>query len=77
MARWSFVNAFVRLSDATQSSGSAGTATAGSVTAAAPAASKPAADRDAAPTTGTSEALKDSLIIVTGNADTVAVVVPA
>ena len=77
MARWSFVNGFVRLSDATQSSGSAGTATADSVTAATTAALKPDADSDAAPTTDTSEALNESSTIVTGSADTVAAVVPA
>jgi hypothetical protein len=77
MARWFFVNAFVRLSDAAQCSGSAGTATAGSVTAARPAALKHGADSDAAPTTDTNEARKESSIIVTGSADTVAVVVPA
>jgi hypothetical protein len=76
MARWSFVNAFVRLQDATQSSGSAGTATAGSVTAAITAAPKPGAGSAAAPTTGTSEVWKEGSIIVTGNADT-AIVAPA
>ena len=76
MARWFFVNGFVRLSDATQCSGSAGTATADSVTAARPAALKPGAGSAAAPTTATSEAPKDSSIIATGSADT-AVVAPA
>jgi len=70
MARWSFVNAFVRLQDVTQFSGSAGTATEGSVTAVMPAASKPAAASAAALTTDTSEARKESSIIVTANADT-------
>jgi hypothetical protein len=76
MARWSFVNAFVRLPDATQSSGSAGTATAASATAAKPAARKPGAGSDAAPTTGTSEARKESSIIGIGSEDTV-IVTPA
>ena len=75
-ARWFFGNAFVRQSDVTRCSGSAGTATADSVTAATTAALKPDADSDAAPTTDTSEALKDGSIIATGNANT-AVVAPA
>ena len=70
MARWSFGNAFVRLSDATPFSGSAGTATAGSVTAAKPVALKPGAGSAAAPTTGTSEARKEDSIIATASADT-------
>ena len=77
MARWFFINAFVRLSDAAQCSGSAVTATADTVTAAMPAALKHGADSAAAPTTDTSEAPKDGSIIVTGNADTAAVVMPA
>ena len=76
MARWFFVNGFVRLSDATQYSGSAVTATAGSVTAARPAAWKPGAGSDAVPTAATSEAPKAGSIIATGNANT-AVVAPA
>lgn len=76
MARWSFVNAFVRLPAATPSSGSAGTATAASVTAATGAALKPGADSAAAPTTGTSAARKESSIIVTANAGT-AIAAPA
>ena len=76
MARWSFVNGFVRLSGATQFSGSAGTATADSVTAATPAALKPGADSAAAPTTGTSEARRESSIIATGSEDT-AIAAPA
>ena len=74
MARWFFVNGFVRPLDATQCSGSAGTATADSGTAAMRAAWKPGAGSDAAPTAATSEAPKDGSIIVTGNADTAAVV---
>ncbi len=76
MVRWSFVNAFVRLRDVTQFSGSAGTATEGSVTAVIPAASKPAAASAAAPTTATSEARKEGSIIVTASADT-AIAAPA
>jgi hypothetical protein len=74
--RWFFGNAFVRLSDARQCSGSAGTATGGSVTAAKPAAGKLGAGSDGAPTTDTSEARKESSIIVTGNAD-IAAAAPA
>ena len=76
MARWFFVNGFVRPLVATQCSGSAGTATADSVTAAMRAAWKPGAGSDAALTAATSEAPKDGSIIVTGNADT-ATVAPA
>ena len=76
MARWFFVNGFVWPLDATQCSGSAGTATADSVTAAMRAAWKPGAGSDAVPTAATSVALKDGSIIATGNANT-AVVAPA
>jgi hypothetical protein len=76
MARWSFVNAFVLLLDATQSSGSAGTATAGNVTAAKPVDLKRGADSVAVPMTGTSEARKASSIIATDSADT-AIAAPA
>ena len=76
MARWFFVNGFVRLSDATQFSGSAGTATGDSVTAARSAAPKPGAGSAAAPTTGTSEARKESSIIGIGSEDT-AIAAPA
>ena len=76
MARWSFGNGFARLSDATQFSGSAGTAIAGSVTAAKPVALKPGAGSAAAPTTGTSEARKESSIIGIGSEDT-AIAAPA
>jgi hypothetical protein len=76
MARWFFVNGFVRPLDAKQCSGSADTATAASATAATPAASKPAAGSDAVPTAATSEAPKGGSIIATGNANT-AVVAPA
>jgi hypothetical protein len=76
MARWFFVNGFVRPLDARQCSGSAGTATADSVIAAMRAAWKPGAGSDAVPTTATSEVPKDGSIIATGNAD-IAVVAPA
>jgi len=76
MARWFFVNGFVRSSDATHCSGSAGTATADNVTTAMHAAWKPGAGSDAAPTAATSEAPKDGSIIATGNVNT-AVVAPA
>jgi hypothetical protein len=76
MARWFFVNGFVRPLDATQCSGSAVTATAGSVTVAKPAGWKPGAGSDAVPTAATSEAPKGGSIIATGNAD-IAVVAPA
>jgi hypothetical protein len=76
MARWFFVNGFVRPLDATQCSGSAGTATAGNVTVAMRAAWKPGAGSGAVPTAATSEAPKDGSIIATGNANT-AVVAPA
>ena len=75
MARWSFGNGFARLSDATQFSGSAGTAIAGSVTAAKPVALKPGAGSAAALTPDTSKVRKASSIIGTGSANT-AVVVP-
>jgi hypothetical protein len=75
MARWSFVNGFVRLSDATQSSGSAGTVTADTVTAARSAVPKPGAGSAAALTPDTSKVRKASSIIGTGSANT-AVVVP-
>jgi hypothetical protein len=73
MARWFFVNGFVRQSDVTRCSGSVGTATAGNVTAAMPAVQKPAAISAVVLTIATSEAPKDGSIIVTGNADTAAV----
>ena len=76
MARWSFVNAFVRLSDAMQFSGSVATATADSVIAATAAAPKPVVGSGVAPTTGTSEARKEDSIIATANADT-AIAAPA
>jgi hypothetical protein len=76
MARWFFVNAFVRPLDATQCSGSADTATADNVIAATFADPKPVAGSDAAPTAATSEARKDSSIIVTGSGD-IAIVAPA
>jgi len=64
------VNAFVRRSDATQSSGSAGIVTAASVTAARIVAWKPGTDSAAAPTAAISEARKESSIIAAGSADT-------
>ena len=76
MARWSFGNAFVRLSDATPFFGSAGTATADSVTAATAAELKPGAASVAAPTIAISEARKESSITETGNAN-IAAVAPA
>ena len=76
MARWSFVNAFVRRSDAMQFSGSAGTATADSVTAATTAALKPGAGSAAAPMTDIGAARKESSIIAIGSADT-AIAAPA
>ena len=76
MARWFFVNEFVRQSNVTRCSGSAGTVTADSVTAAIPAASKPGAVSAVVLTIAISEAPKDGSIIVTDNADT-AVVAPA
>jgi hypothetical protein len=76
MARWFFVNGFVRPLDAMQCSGSAGTATADNVIAAMHAAWKPGGGSDAVPTAATSEAPKDGSIIATGNVNT-AVVAPA
>jgi hypothetical protein len=76
MARWFFVNGFVRPLGATQCSGSAGTATADSVTAAMRAAWRPGAGSDAAPTAATSEVPKDGSIIATGNAN-IAIDAPA
>jgi hypothetical protein len=76
MARWCFVNGFVRPLDATQCSGSAGTATADNVTAAMRAAWKPGAGSDAVPTVATSGVPKGGSITATGNANT-AVVAPA
>jgi hypothetical protein len=76
MARWFFVNGFVRPFGATQCSGSAGTATADSATAAMRAAWKPGAGSDAVLTAATSEVPKDGSITATGNAD-IAVVAPA
>jgi hypothetical protein len=76
MARWFFVNGFVRPLDATQCSGSAGTVTVDNVTAATPAASKPAEGSVAAPTAATSEVPKDGSIIATGNAN-IAIDAPA
>ena len=76
MARWFFVNGFVRPLDATQCSGSAGTATADNVTAAMRAAWKPGVGNDAVPMAVTSEAPKDGSIIATGNAD-IAIDAPA
>jgi hypothetical protein len=73
MARWFFVNGFVRQPDATRCSGSVGTATADNVTAAKRAASKPAAVSAVVLTIATREAPKDGSIIVTGNADTAGV----
>ena len=73
MARWFFGNGFVRQSDVTLCSGSAGTATADSVTAAIPAASKPGGVSAVVLTIATSEVPKDGSIIVTDNADTAAV----
>jgi hypothetical protein len=72
MARWFFVNGFVRQSDVARCSGSAGTATVDSVTAAMPVASKPVAVSAVVPTIATSEASKDGSIIVTDNAATAA-----
>ena len=73
MARWFFVNGFVRPLDAMRCSGSAGTAIADNVTAAMRAAWKPGAGNDAVPTAATSEVPKDGSIIATGNANTAVV----
>ena len=76
MARWSFVNAFVRRQDVTPFSGFAATATGGSVTAVTAAALKPAGVSAAAPTAGISEDPRESSIIATASAAT-AIAAPA
>jgi len=74
MARSFFVSGFASALDATQCSGSAGTAIADSAIAVPPAEAKPGSGSAAAPTAATSEARKGDSIIATASGNTGAAV---